>query len=110
MGWTEKYRGVSCDGYYEDTHETYLYVDHVGKGDVIQSYPVVMEEASGKAPPSTVKCVSCSGNQQAPTRSQNHDAFEDFIYNVPKDMDLLGTKTNWTDLHNERLVVGSRTL
>ena len=57
-----------------------------------------MEEASGKAPPSVVKCAPRSGNQAAPTCSQNHDAFEDFIYNIPKDMDLLGTKTNWADL------------
>lgn len=98
VGWTGKYRGLSRDGYYQDVYETYVYVDHVGKGDVIQSYPVVMEEASGKAPPSVVKCAPRSGNQAAPTCSHNHDAFEDFIYNVPKDMDLLGTKTNWADL------------
>ena len=57
-----------------------------------------MEEASGKAPPSVVKCAPRSGNQRHQPVSQNHDAFEDFIYNVPKDMDLLGTKTNWADL------------
>eukprot|EP00943_MAST-04B_sp_MAST-4B-sp1_P004103 g4103.t1 len=98
IGWTGKHEGVSRDGYYENAYETHLYVDAVGKGDVIQSYPVITEEASGKPPASTVKCSPPNNTQTAPQCKENHDAFEDFIYNVPKDMDLLGVTTDWASL------------
>ena len=109
VGWTGKYSGVSRDGYYQDTYETYIYVDHVGKGDVIQSYPVVMEEASGKAPPSS-KMFASFWKPAGTNLFQNHDAFEDFIYNIPKDMDLRHENKLGRPWHNERLVAGSRTL
>jgi hypothetical protein len=100
VGWSgTKKHAMTESGYYQSDFAEEL-LTKIAKGDVVQAFPIVTEEGSGIPPPGTVNCEppQPSLNETVPKCADNYNAFENFIYNVPKDMDLLGVKTNWKDL------------
>ena len=97
VGWNGEHK-MSKSGYYQKDFAEDL-LAKIAKGDIVQAFPIVTEQGSGSPPPGVVHCEppQASKNETVPKCSDNYDAFEDFIYNVPKDMELLGVATNWAD-------------
>jgi len=59
---------------------------------------VITDEGSGKPPSSVVACSPPTETGEPPSCEENHLDFEDFLYGIPKDMDLLGNNTDWRSL------------